>query len=209
MKILFIPVKSRLDSDKNKILEISKKLPKEIAICYSIQYQNQATQIKNLLSKNHNVLKFIQVLGCSRPVFPKKTKAILLISDGKFHAVSLAIETKLPVYIFSGNKLEKVSDEDISKLEKKKKAAYVKFLNADKVGILVSAKPGQQNLKKAIQFKETIKQKKAYLFVANNISTAEFENFPQIQSWVNTACPRMDMNPVYGNGIVNINNLKS
>jgi diphthamide biosynthesis enzyme Dph1/Dph2-like protein len=30
--------------------------------------------------------------------------------------------------------------------------------------------------------------KKVYVFEADNINVAEFENFPQIQIWVNTAC---------------------
>jgi len=79
-------------------------------------------------------------------------------------------------------------------LEKKQKASYVRFLNANKIGILISTKPGQENLKKALEFKKKQKLKKSYLFIANNIDGAEFENFPQIQSWVNTACPRLDMN---------------
>jgi len=123
-----------------------------------------------------------------------KTKTILLISDGKFHAVSLAYESKLPVYLFNRNNLQKISKEEISVLEKKQKGAYLKYLNAEKIGILISTKPGQENLKRAIEFAKSQKTKDSYLFIANNIDTNEFENFPQIESWVNTSCPRMDMN---------------
>ena len=66
------------------------------------------------------------------------------------------------------------------------------FLNADKAGILVSTKPGQENLKEAIEFKKKTK-KKTYIFICNNINTSEFENFG-LKAWVNTACPRLDMN---------------
>ena len=99
MKTLFIPAKTKYKINKSKILLISKKLPKNIAIAYSIQYQEQAMEIKQLLSSSHNITKFIQVLGCSKPVIAKNTQAILLIGDGRFHATSLALETKLPVYI--------------------------------------------------------------------------------------------------------------
>ena len=49
MKTLFIPVNSKLEIEKSNLLEISKKLPKRIAICYSVQYKKQAEQIKQIL----------------------------------------------------------------------------------------------------------------------------------------------------------------
>ncbi|MGD9275790.1 MAG: diphthamide synthesis protein [Candidatus Pacearchaeota archaeon] len=200
MKTLFIPAKSKQEINKKELLIISKSLPKEIAIFYSIQYFSQAKEIKKILSKK-KIISFKQVLGCSKPKISKNTKAILLISDGKFHVTSIALETKLPTFIFINNKLTKISDEEIKNLGKRKKAAFVKFLNAEKIGILVSIKPGQENLEQAMKLKSKLKQKDSYLFLSNNINTNEFENFPQIQSWVNTACPRMDMNE---KGIVNI-----
>ncbi|MCK4553158.1 diphthamide synthesis protein [Candidatus Pacearchaeota archaeon] len=48
-----------------------------------------------------------------------------------------------------------------------------------------------------------MKNKKSYLFISNNINTSEFENFG-LDSWVNTACPRLDMED---NRIVNISKL--
>jgi len=213
MKTLFIPAKLKLEINEKKIKKISKKLPKNIAIAYYIQYENYAKQIKKLLNSNHRITNFIQILGCSKPKFPKNTKAILLISDGKFHAISLAYETKLlgsdkikninndftmteqklPVYILENNKLTKISNEEIKNLEKRHKASYINYLNSDKIGILISTKPGQYRLKKALQIENKIKNKKSYLFISNNINTAEFENFPEIEAWINTACPRLDM----------------
>jgi diphthamide biosynthesis enzyme Dph1/Dph2-like protein len=204
MKTLFIPTKIKSKINKTKILEISKKLPKNIAINYSIQYSKIAEQIKEILSEKHNILNFIQVLGCSRPIFSKETKAILLISSGRFHAISLAKESKLPVYILENNKLEKISQQGIELLEKKQKVSYMKFLHADKIGILISTKPGQENLGKAINLKKKIKNKKSYIFLSNQININEFENFPDIQSWVNTACPRLD----FDSSIININKIK-
>ncbi len=203
MKTIFIPAKKISKIDKSRISAISKKLPKKIAIAYSIQYKDQAKEIKFLLSKSHKINSFTQVLGCSKPNFPKNTQSILLIGNGRFHAVSLALETKIPVYVLEDNQLTKISKKEIQPLEQKQKASYVKFLNADKVGILISTKPGQQNLQKALEFKKNLKNKKSYLFISNNINTSEFENFG-LDSWVNTACPRMDMN---SNLVINISNL--
>ncbi len=190
MKTLFIPVKIKSKVNKKKIKSLSKKLPKNIAIAYSIQYKDIAFEIKKLLP--NNVTKITQILGCSKPSFPKITQAIILIGSGRFHALSLASEKNLPIYILEKNKLSKIPESEIESLKKIKKASYLKFLNADKVGILVSTKPGQENLKKALELNKKLKDKKSYLFISNNINTSEFENFG-LESWVNTACPRLDM----------------
>ncbi|MBT3404758.1 hypothetical protein HN832_02505 [archaeon] len=193
MKTLFISAKSKAKFKLPKF----EKLPKNLAIAYSIQFQKQAQEIKKILEKNHKITFFNQVLGCSLLNFSQNTEGVLLIGQGKFHATGLAIETKLPVYILEQNKISKISKKEIEILSKKQKGAYLKFLHAEKIGILVSTKPGQQNLKAAIKFQNKLQssgaKKDSYLFIANDLDIAEFENFPQIRSWVNTSCRRMDM----------------
>jgi len=193
VKTIFIETKTKSELNQHKALDISKKLPKNIAIAYSIQYKSLASKIKELLSSKHSITKLIQVLGCSSPKFTKDTEAILLISSGRFHAVSLAYETKIPVYILDHGKLEKISKTDIKNFETRQKAAYMKFLNAKNIGIIISTKPGQSKLKRANDLQDKIKNKDSYLFIANDININEFENF-NIDSWINTACPRMDLN---------------
>jgi len=190
IRCFFIPARIKSELNEKKISNL--KLPKEIAIAYSIQYKEIAERIKSILSKNHKITALIQVLGCSKPIFSKETKAVLLISSGKFHAISIALETKLPVYVLESDELRLISSEEVNSLQKKKNVAYLRYLNAEKIGILVSTKPGQENMNKAFSFKSKLKNKKSYLFISNNIAINEFENFPDIKSWVNTACPRMD-----------------
>jgi len=208
MKTIFIPAKRKLNFklNKKKILEVSLKLPKNTAIAYSVQYKEFAFEIKKILSKTLNITEFIQVLGCSKPAFSKNTKAFLLISDGKFHGASLAYETNISVYVLNINNYnpEKITPKDIEVIKRKKKASYVKFLNADNIGILISTKQGQQNFKGALSLKKKLENKNVYLFLCNNINTAEFENF-KIDSWVNTACPRLDMND---SSVINISDIK-
>ena len=203
MKTFFIPARKISKINKSKVLSLTKKIPINIAIAYSVQYKEQAKEIKSLLSKSHKVNFFTQVLGCSKPNFPKNTKAILLIGNGRFHAISLAFESKLPVYILEDHQLTKISKKEIDVLEQKQKSSYLKFLHADKVGILVSTKPGQQRLKQAIDIKKKLK-KQSYLFISNNINTNEFENFG-LDSYINTACPRIDMD---SNMVINIDRLR-
>jgi 2-(3-amino-3-carboxypropyl)histidine synthase len=198
---MFIPAKINSDINVKKVQAL--KLPKSIAIAYSIQYKDIAVKVKEILSNKYKITEMIQVLGCSKPKFSKDTQAILLIGSGRFHAVSLAAESNLPIYILESNELRKISKEETDSLRKKKLASYMKFLNSEKVGILVSIKPGQENLKKALALKSKIKDKKSYLFIGNEVFSGELENFSDINSWINTACPRLD----FDSSVINIGNL--
>ncbi len=199
--ILYIPT-----IQKNLNLTLPKeqiaKLPKTLFLAYSIQYKELAQQIKQQLKANKiNVTKSQQVLGCTKI----NTKLpILLISTGIFHAQNLFSQTPI-LYVLENNKILKIPEKQIAKLKAKKKTALIKFLKADKIGILVSTKPGQENLQQAIKLKQKLKKqnKRGFVFISNNIDTSQFENF-NIDSWVNTACPGLAMNNV---DIININDL--
>ncbi|OYT35797.1 hypothetical protein B6U91_02455 [Candidatus Pacearchaeota archaeon ex4484_71] len=205
MKIMFIPAKEKISFNKKIIDSIEKELPERIAVCYSIQYKSLAKKIKDRLSeKNKEIVSFLQVLGCSKPKFPKETEAILLVGEGRFHSVSLEYESRIPVFILEGNKFHRVEGQDVEKMKKRLKGSYLNYLNSKEIGILVTTKPGQQRLKRAIDFKRNLKDKKGYVFLANGINISEFENFG-INSWVNTACPRMDLED---SRIININSLE-
>ena len=201
MKVLYIESKQKnLDIALSKT-EI-KKLPKKIFLAYSIQYKDLAKQIKKQLENNKiKINKFQQVLGCSKV----NTKLpILLIGTGRFHAINLYLQAPA-IFFLEGSKILQIPSKDIEKLKAKKRTALMKFLNANNIGILVTTKPGQEQLKQAEKLKQKlIKQgKQAYIFISNNIDISQFENF-NIQSWVNTACPGLaNDNPE----IINLNEI--
>lgn len=205
MKTLFIPGKSRKKIDETKIRELSNEIPREIAIVYSIQFKEQAYEIKKILSENHKIILISQILGCTSPKFPNSTKAILFVGFGRFHPVSVASKTKIQVYNLERNIFDRIKDSEIKEIETMKKTAYLKFLSSNNSGIIVSVKPGQENLKKAIILKKKLKNKKNYIFISDSINLQETENFPDIESWINTACPRLDFDK---KDIMNIEDLK-
>lgn len=192
MKTIFIPVSSKLNEIPENFLKFFNGLPDKIAIFYSIQFKDLAQEIFSKFKKDKTITLFSQVLGCSKPRISKETKAILLIGNGRFHAISLAYESNLPLYLYDNGKFAKITDEEIDKLVSMEKAAILNYLSSEKVGILVSTKPGQERLKKALEFKDFLKNKKGYIFLSNEINPSEFENF-FLKSYVNTACPRMDL----------------
>ena len=119
--------------------------------------------------------------------------------------------TQKDIIIFSpiGSSVKKITKKDIEAQIKKYKANLVKFLHADTVGILVSTKSGQSYLMNAIALRKELKQrdKESFIFVDDTISLANGENFPFIQVWVNTACPRIGFDDImhYSKPLININ----
>jgi len=205
MKVLYIDALMKnkpIILGKNEI----KKLPKKLFLAYSLQYKGLAKSIKKqLTSDNIIVSNFSQVLGCSKI----KTKLpILLISSGKFHAQNLFLQA-LAIYVLEGNKIIKITEQEIKRVKARKRTALIKYLNADKVGILVSTKPGQNKLDEAIKLKNKLKmknmEKDVFIFISNNIDLDQFENF-FIDSWINTACPGIAFDHP---GIINIEDLSS
>lgn len=192
MKKAFIGVKVRNEPDYDLVCDkINSKIKeKNIAILYSNQYIDVANKISEKLNKN--VVFSMQILGCSRPKIPDEAEVILVIGQGKFHTVSIAYESELPTYVLEGEVLWKVTLEEVEKMKKKERGMLLKYLNSERVGILVTSKPGQMRMEKAIGFHKNLEDKKSYLFIANDIDTREFESFG-LDSWVNTACPRMDL----------------
>jgi len=185
MKTLFIQAKQKnLDLNLSKI-EI-KKLPKKLFLAYSIQYKDLAKQVKTLLKQNNiKITNFKQVLGCSNI----NTKLpILLISTGNFHALNLYLQSPI-IYGLKNNKIIKMPSSEINALKIKRKTALLKFLSAERIGILVTTKPGQENLTLALKLKDKLsKNKEIFIFICNEININQFENF-NIDSWINTACP--------------------
>lgn len=201
MKALFVPAKKLFG--KIDFSSLDKIKEENLSLCYSIQFEELAKKIKEILK--NRIIDETQILGCSSPAFSEKSQAILIIGEGEFHPVALAYESKLKTYVFNENGLKEIKEAQIEVMKKREKGAYLKYLNSKKIGILVSTKPGQQRLSRALNFKKRTKNKKIYIFVTNEINVNEFENFG-IESWVNSACPRMDLE---NKTLLNINNLNS
>lgn len=185
MKMMFVEAK-RLEKSISSVDLNFDSLPNKVLIAYSIQYKEFAEKVKKKLGKR--VSGFKQVLGCSSL---KSEQPILLIGSGKFHAVQLALQGN-KVYVLEGVHLKELDEKYIEKVKDKRKAAVSRFLAAESIGILVSCKPGQENLDKALKLKENLekKGKETKIFLADNIDLNELENY-NLESWVNTACPAL------------------
>jgi len=190
MKILNIHAKASVDITlpEDKL----KELPSKAGLVTTIQHLHKIDDIKAQLP---NAVKAGQVLGCDTKAAEKiadKVDAFLFIGSGVFHPIAVALNTKKPVFCWNPftQELKQVTKKEIERYEQKNKGSLARFLGSDKIGILVSTKPGQNNMEKALKLKQK-SDKEYYIFQFDTLNPGELENFPFIDCWVNTACPRI------------------
>jgi len=215
MKTLFIPVHSKENITPLLKESLSKINSKKISVFTTIQYANKIKFIKEFYEKNKinvEILSSIkknteqgisakepsQILGCDATA-AKKTSGdkIVYIGSGEFHPIAIYLNLKKETEIIKINpeskNIEKFNAKEIRKFLAKRAARIQKIKDAQKIGIWITTKPGQYNEKIAIKAKKILEKhrKKTYIFISDVISGYEMQNFPDIQAWVNTACPRI------------------
>jgi len=192
MEAVFIEAKSNVDV-KKVIEKAMKQLKGKIGIITTSQHKHELKKVQKILGDKAVIGG--QILGCEVSAAKKVAKevnAFLYIGSGEFHPLGVALETGKKVVIANPltNEVSEIDKKDVEDYKKKQKGALLKFLSSKEIGIVVSTKSGQENLKKAIELKKKLKDKNCYVFLTDLINSAEFDNFPFIESWVNTACPR-------------------
>ena len=179
-------------------------LPEKIGLATTVQFLDFVDEIKNYLESKGKII-FIdkirqkyegQLLGCDvggAEKIKNDVDAFLYIGTGIFHPLGIALSIDKEVYCYDplNAALSKIDRKEVERCNKKRKAAYMKFLEATEIGILVSLKPGQNNFKKATELKNQLKEKNCYIFAFDTLDFNQVENFPFIQCWINTACNRI------------------
>ncbi len=209
MKTLFL--KTKCKEDLTNLFKKIKLKGKTGLVC-SAPYSTNLKKANEII-KNSAICG--EITGCNLSyALNKKVDSYLFIGSSYFHPIELRLKTNKEVYLLNPltSKLSKVSNEEIKTYKKRKKGKLLKFLAAEKIGIIISTKPGQYHPNKYLNLKQKINlalkmknklKKESYIFIANNINGQELENFPDIQAWINTACPKIE----YKN-IINLQDLK-
>ena len=229
MNIIHIPLKYK------KIITLPEEIIKNLkgkraALYTSVQFIDSIQGIKEQLTKNKvkvmtskpkRAYYESQILGCDcfQDSLNLKNKEeidlYLYIGDGFFHPYALLYSQKeqktKPVLIY--NPIPRTSklltQKEIEKNLKKHRSNMSKLLMSSNVGIFIATKYGQYQKSIALKMKEMLEKrnKKAYLFIGDLFSDKEAENFPFIDVWVNTACPRIGYDDIvnFKVPVVNVN----
>lgn len=223
MKFVFIPAVYKGEISLSKEL-LERIKGKTIGLYGAVQFNSKFDKIIKQLEDNNVKVKSskpdrtsseFQILGCdcySDSLNLEDVDAFLYIGDGMFHPKALVLSQRgkefkeVISYDPIGGKFIVLTKEDLDKSLMRYKASLMKFLSSDSVGVIVSSKTGQEYLKNAIKLKDSL-DKKCYVFVGDTIDYGDLENFPFVECWVNSACPRIgfDDGEKIGKPIININ----
>jgi 2-(3-amino-3-carboxypropyl)histidine synthase len=140
-----------------------------------------------------------QVTGCDYSnvkSVANDVEAFLFIGGGRFHALGIALSTSKPTIIADPYENRAYSiDEEAQKILKQRWACIEEAKNAKTFGVLVGLKIGQRRLDGALKIKEIAEKngKITFLFAIREILPEALMEFPSVDAYVNTACPRISL----------------
>jgi len=140
-----------------------------------------------------------QVVGCNysnAKSIAGDVEGFLFIGGGRFHALGLAISTFKPTVVADPYEKRAYSiDEEAQKVQRQRWASIQEAQKAKIFAVLVGLKPGQKRLEEALTIREKLEKsgKDAFLFAVREITPEVVMNFPTVDAYVNTACPRVSL----------------
>jgi len=155
---------------------------------------------KTVIVGNNGQLPYAgQVIGCNYSnvkTVADQVEAFLFVGGGLFHALGIAFSTGKPTVIADpyDNRAFEINNE-AQKMLKQRWAVIEEAREAQTFGVLVGLKPGQRHLEQALKVKELAEKhgKEAYLLAGREITSDTLLEFPSIDAYVNTACPRISL----------------
>lgn len=197
--------------NEETLQHIKKNNYKVIALYAAVQFthllepiikQLENINVKIISSKPARTNEKFQLLGCitykEALRLEEEPEAFLYVGDGVFHPRALVLAQREEEHFKEILRYDPVADklilmgkDDCELIFKKYNASLAKFLMAENVGVLITIKPGQQQFRVSKKLKEVFPDKNIYFFAEDTIDYTHLEDFNFIQSWVNSACPRI------------------
>ena len=225
MKLKFLKARYNLEfkipEEFTKVLHITFNLKKvknkRLAVFSAIQFNDKLDIIKKIIenegyefitSKPRRTAELGQILGCdsykdSLNLDLSKIDGFIYVGDGDFHPNALIFaqeNERKRKPIISINVVQQIikviDDKNLEKYFRKRNGNLLKFHTSKIIGVYVTSKWGQEYMNSAMKLKKMYPEKDFYFFISDNFLEREMENFPYIECWVNTACPRIGQDDV-------------
>lgn len=200
---------------------------KNLGIFSAVQFRPHLDEVRELIKKEGFTTETSkpfrtsiegQMLGCdsyrdSLKLPLDELDGFIYIGDGYFHPNALLLAQEFedeikPVILVNVVQqiIEVIGEDHIKEYLKKRKSTLAKFYMANTIGIFVTTKWGQEYKNTALKLEKQYPDKKCYFFVGDNFLDSEMENFPFVDCWVNTACPRIGQDDImrHSKPVVNI-----
>lgn len=202
--VLFLEAEFQLDviPVAIKALNLLKNY-KRIGLVTTAQHLHFLDELVDLLEKNGKevVMKKgsgtgkAQVLGCNfSSIENLSVDAFLFLGSGNFHPLGIKFTTHKPVIIADPYHDEvRNIDEFADRMMRIRFAKIVKAKEAERFGVIVSSKKGQNRMELARNLKDMIEAggKQAFIVFMNQITPELLMPYRELDAYVVTACPRI------------------
>lgn len=183
----------------------------DIGLVTTVQHTHKLEEAKEILLKAGKTILIGdagqveyrgQVIGCdfsNVQSISREAEAFLFVGGGRFHAIGVAIVTAKPTIIADPyEKRAYAIHDEIPGMLKKRWASISEAKRAKNFGVLISLKSGQKRIKEAVKIKEKLERsgRTATLLALREIASSSLMQFPNIDVFVNTACPRLSFDDV-------------
>lgn len=180
---------------------------KIIGLVTTVQHVHQLDQARNLLrgagkrvvvgEASGRVSYPGQVTGCdytTAKAISKDVEAFLFLGGGSFHATGVMLSTGKPTVV--ADPYEKRAypvDEEVRRVLRQRWASISEARSAERFGVLIGLKSGQKQVMEAVEIKEKLEKsgRRATLLALREITPERLIQFPDLDAFVNTACPRV------------------
>jgi len=207
--IIYIEAKARVDVKA----AVDKAIPllnhwKTIGLVTTVQHVHKLKEVEDMLQsagkkvvigEARGSVKYAgQVIGCDYSTAKSVSKgvdAFLFVGGGRFHAIGVALATGKPTVVADPYEERAYSvDREVERILRQRWASINEARKAEKFGILIGLKSGQRRFKEALAIKEKLKKSgKVTLLALREVSPEALMEFPSIDAFVNTACPRISL----------------
>jgi 2-(3-amino-3-carboxypropyl)histidine synthase len=180
----------------------------KIGLATTVQHLDTLKQAKTILAEagktviigNCGKINYPgQVIGCNYSnvkSIADKVEAFLFVGGGIFHALGIALSTSKPTFVADpyDNRAFSINDQT-QKTLKQRWTCVQEAMNAKTFGVLIGSKLGQKHLDQSLIAKELAEKhgKTAFLLVVKEIVPETLLEFPSIDAYINTACPRISL----------------
>ena len=193
-----------------------------IGLVTTVQHVHKLKEIKNVLLKagktvavgDAGLVKYAgQVIGCdfsNAKSVSEEVEAFLFVGGGRFHAIGVTLATAKPTII--ADPYEKRAypiHGEVPRILKQRWASISEAKRVETFGVLIGLKSGQKKIREAVKIKEKLQKsgRRTTLLALREITPNALMQFPNIDAFVNTACPRLslDQTPNFLKPILSLN----
>jgi len=210
-KVPVVYFEARAKIDVRRIVEEALPLLEpweKIGLVTTVQHVSKLDEVRRMLNEagktvavgNAGRMKYPgQIIGCdysSAESIKDGVEAFLFLGGGRFHPLGLAIDVMKPTVVADVYEGRAYSvDSQAQSTIKKRWTCISKAKGSKTFGVLIGLKTGQKNIEAALRIKDLLEEdgRKTTLLALREINDNVLLQFPSLEAFVNTSCPRVSL----------------